>query len=169
MDSSDYTIVLERGKATTRGTPGKMFFGTTYPLYTIEDPVREPVGPRPTLWTRLVAWVASWKVKGDTAIPAGSYRLAWTYSPRFGRYTIQLLDVPGYDGVRIHPGNTKEDTEGCILPGLSRALNGVDVHDSRIAVARLETVVRGRLDTGRAVWLRIMGYDEVLAANAARK
>jgi hypothetical protein len=46
-------------------------------------------------------------------------------SARFARVLPLLVNVPGYVGVRIHPGNTAEDTEGCLLPGLTRYENSV--------------------------------------------
>ena len=57
------------------------------------------------------------KVYSATAIPTGRYEIAITYSNRFKKYLPLLLNVPGFEGVRIHPGNTAEHTEGCILPG----------------------------------------------------
>lgn len=57
------------------------------------------------------------KIKGETAIPLGSYQVAYTYSPRFKKMLPLLLDVPGYEGIRIHSGNKAKDTEGCILCG----------------------------------------------------
>lgn len=57
------------------------------------------------------------KIAGETAIPTGTYKLAVTQSPRFGRKLIEVLNVPGYLGIRIHKGNTAKDSAGCILPG----------------------------------------------------
>lgn len=155
MEQTEIVLKLERGKSTKRGTPGVLSFGEGLTVFTVEDPVREPAAGRPSLWEKLVAWVKSWKIAGDTAIPSGRYRLAWTPSNRFRRETLQLLDVPGYGGIRIHAGNRKGDTEGCLLPGLTRDPNGVDVLDSRRALAKLEPVVRAHLDAGREVWIEI--------------
>ena len=53
----------------------------------------------------------------DYAIPTGFYRLRVTMSPRF-RILLPIIDgVIGRTGIRIHAGNTIQDTEGCILVG----------------------------------------------------
>lgn len=57
---------------------------------------------------------------GRTAIPRGSYEVVITFSQRFKRDMPLVLDVPGFSGVRIHDGDTTEDTEGGVLVGSTR-------------------------------------------------
>ena len=59
------------------------------------------------------------KIYGDTAIPAGKYEVVITYSNRFKKYLPLLLNVPGYEGIRIHGGSSAIDTHGCLLPGIN--------------------------------------------------
>jgi hypothetical protein len=60
------------------------------------------------------------KVKGRTAIPTGAYAVRLYNSPKHGPDTLELVGVPGYQHAQLHPGNTPDDTEGCLLIGLSR-------------------------------------------------
>lgn len=57
------------------------------------------------------------KVYGETCIPFGEYRVEVTYSPKFKRELPILIDVPHFEGIRIHRGNYPKDTLGCILVG----------------------------------------------------
>lgn len=75
------------------------------------------------------------KIKGKTAIPAGTYAIDMeTVSPKFKNRSWakpyngkipRLLNVPNFDGVLIHPGNFATDTDGCLLPGNNRVKGAV--------------------------------------------
>lgn len=75
------------------------------------------------------------KVYGETAIPAGHYDVELTMSPRFGRVLPLLINVKNFVGVRIHPGNSARDTEGCILVGRGHSRDWIT--DSRAAFTSL--------------------------------
>jgi hypothetical protein len=72
-----------------------------------------------------------------TAIPAGTYEVVINFSERFRRPLPLLLNVPNFTGVRIHPGNTDEDTEGCILVGKAKQPDLIG--ESRVAFEGLFT------------------------------
>lgn len=116
-------------------TIGDLFVEQEWFCYTLEDRLRPP----------------GEKVPGETAIPDGSYDWAVTYSPRFRRDLPLLLGVPGFDGIRIHPGNTHRDTDGCILVGESVIVDdaGARLARSRAAFDRLFALMaqagRGRI------------------------
>ena len=57
------------------------------------------------------------KIKAETAIPTGIYKVLLTYSPKYKRVMPLVNNVPAYSGIRIHSGNSAKDTEGCILVG----------------------------------------------------
>jgi hypothetical protein len=96
-------LVTTRDEFTDEYTIGTMSADGEFLYYTLEDPVRDH------------------KIKGITAIPAGTYKGIVNMSNRFKKMMPLLLDVPGFEGVRIHSGNTAKDTEGCILIGLNKA------------------------------------------------
>jgi hypothetical protein len=95
------------------------------------------------------------KVKGRTAIPVGEYRVAFTFSNRFGRPMPLLFDVPGFRGIRIHSGNTAADTEGCVCPALARDPAAGRTSQSKPAVEWLHARIRECQDRGEVVRWRI--------------
>lgn len=107
-------------KNTPRCTIGALRVNGTFECYTLQDAVREKAGVP----------VAEWKIKDKTAIPSGTYPVILNNSKRFKREMPLLVNVPGFDGVRIHSGNTDENTEGCILVGM-------DMGEERIGKSRI--------------------------------
>jgi hypothetical protein len=99
-------IRTECGKVCTIGA---LYVDGAFECFTLEDVVRAD----------------GVKVFGETAIPKGAYTVDITPSPRFKRDLPLLINVAGFVGVRIHPGNTAGDTEGCILVGQGKAPNSV--------------------------------------------
>lgn len=92
-------------------TIGKLYIDGKYYCDTLEDPVRD-LDNEP-------------KVPGKTAIPAGAYSVRVTFSPKFGRDLPLIENVPHFNGIRIHRGNTPADTAGCILVGENKAVGKV--------------------------------------------
>jgi hypothetical protein len=95
----------------------------------------------------------AYKVKGRSAIPEGRYAVVISYSPKFKAWLPILLGVPKFEGIRIHAGNTSEDTEGCILVGKNREVG--KVLDSRIWVHRLKQKIVEAKGRGEPVWITI--------------
>ena len=120
-------------------TIGRLYIDGDYFCDTLEDRVRDLSKEA--------------KVKGRTAIPAGRYRLVLTYSPRFKRILPLLVDVPFFSGVRIHRGNTHQDTEGCILVGYNREVG--KVLESAATEQRLMAVLQNAVNKGEKLFITI--------------
>ena len=74
------------------------------------------------------------KIPAATAIPRGTYKVIIDHSNRFKKDMPHILDVPQFEGIRIHAGNTDDDTEGCILLGLGRDVEAESITSSRLAI-----------------------------------
>ena len=134
---------LERAPA-VGCTIGELTVDGAFECYVLEDQVREITGQP----------VEQWKVRGDTAIPRGIYRVDITPSARFKRELPILVGVAGFEGVRIHPGNSSADTEGCLLPGRTRTDRTVT--ESKAAFNALYAKIRQALDDGDVVTVEIV-------------
>ena len=75
------------------------------------------------------------KIYASTAIGAGEYKGRLSMSNRFKKVMPEILNVPGFTGIRIHAGNTDKDTEGCILVGNVRGKD--KILDSKAALNAL--------------------------------
>lgn len=114
-------LILQRNTFTDKSTIGELLVDDDFFCYTLEDVVR------PT------------KINGETAIPFGQYEVIVNFSNRFQRRMPLLLDVPYFTGIRIHPGNDKNNTEGCILVGESKEKDWIG--DSRNAFNALFPII----------------------------
>ena len=129
-------------------TIGHLFVDGEYFCDTLEDTNR---GLNDSMTT---AEILKKKVKGRTAIPRGTYEVSLTMSPRFKRMMPLLMNVKGFEGVRIHSGNTPEDTEGCILVGLNK-IKGQLV-ESRSTFDRLYRTMAAEVQRGKKVFIEIV-------------
>lgn len=120
--TSIYIIRIERIKFTDTYTIGLLNIendmSNLFSCHTLEDAVRDS------------------KIEGKTAIPAGKYKVVIDKSPKFKKDMPHILDqnlkeLPNFNGVRIHAGNTADDTEGCILVGKWDGKSSY-IYDSRV-------------------------------------
>jgi hypothetical protein len=130
-------LMLFREPSVDGCTIGKLSIDGGFECFTLEDILRD--GP---------------KVADQTAIPPGRYRIVITMSNRFKRMLPQLLDVPGFAGIRIHSGNTSDDTSGCILVGQSRANDSIS--SSKLAMEQLQRKIAASLARSENVFITIV-------------
>lgn len=145
-------LLYERDTFTEESTSGILYrevdeghgnFSYEELCYVIEDRCREVFG-QPETFT---------KIPGKTAIPYGTYPVVIDWSPRFQKNMPHILNVPHYEGVRIHVANTAKDVEGCLGVGLSRSADFVG--KSKDAFARLLPLLETALREGESVDLEI--------------
>lgn len=98
-------IAIKRLHKTENSTIGELTIDGKFECYTLEDKERDV------------------KIKGETAIPTGTYKVIINQSNRFKRLLPLLINVSNFEGVRIHAGNSNHDTEGCILVGMNRSID----------------------------------------------
>lgn len=120
------TLLLKRIALRDTYTIGKLYIDGVFVANTIEDKVRDLSKEN--------------KIYGETAIPYGTYKVSWTYSPKFKKYMPLLENVPYFTGIRIHSGNTAKDSLGCIIVGENKQ-KGM-VLNSRATVNKLYPLIK---------------------------
>lgn len=115
-------LQIKRKEFTDKSTIGELSVDGVFECYILEDKDRK-------------LETGGNKIHGLTAIPRGRYEIAITFSNRFKQYMPLLLNVPQFEGVRIHSGNTSENTEGCPLTGTTKSKDFVG--GSRAAYTKL--------------------------------
>ena len=121
-------------------TIGKLYVDGYYICDTLEDKYRDLSKEN--------------KIPGKTAIPYGIYEVILTMSARFKRIMPQVLAVPHFVGIRIHAGNTAENTEGCILVGKNK-IKGKLV-DSRFYCNMLMSLLKNAVIAREKIMLEIV-------------
>lgn len=128
-------IILNRTEFSNQSTIGEILIDKQPACYTLEDTARRIKNP------------------GETAIPAGVYHLILAHSARFG-FCPWLLNVPYFDGIRIHSGNSAADTHGCVLVGRTK---GVDwIGESKLAFKALMEILEP-MNRREKLWIEIRG------------
>ncbi len=127
-------------------TIGKMYIDGEYFCDTLEDRVRD-LNKNGKFDNGEV------KVAGETAIPYGRYQVVVTMSPKFKRELPRLLNVPNFDGILIHRGNTDKDSAGCLLLGENKVKG--KVINSTPYEQKLVQIMKESLSKGEEIWITI--------------
>jgi hypothetical protein len=138
-------IVVVRRWLGDTASVGKLFINGRFFCYTLEDQVR-PIGE---------------KVSGHTAIPYGTYPVRITHSPKFGKMMPLIDNVPGFSGIRIHPGNSIDDTSGCLLVGFGR--DGSKLTQSASAYAELFDKISEAEQSGKSITIHFYTLEKRIA------
>jgi hypothetical protein len=131
-------LLLERKYLKDTYTIGNLYINGEFFCNVLEDKVRIPFI----------------KIPKETAIPYGIYKVIITYSGKFQREMPLLNDVPQYQGIRIHSGNTEVDTEGCLLVGENKVIG--KVINSKITFDKLYPILKETFDKGEEITIEIV-------------
>jgi hypothetical protein len=144
-------IVVTRTQKNPVSTIGKLaIVGSPFNCLTLEGKDR---GLTKSMTLQMISDI---KVKDHTAIPTGRYEVTINFSNRFQRLMPLVLDVPGYGGIRIHPGNDDADTDGCLLLGYTQ-LNADFIQNSKQAFADFFMLLQQAVAKKERVFITIVG------------
>lgn len=132
---------LQRTDFTDESTIGSLSVNGKFECFILEDKDRK------------LEVTGNVKVPAKTCIPRGKYQIVVTHSNRFGRMLPLLLNVPQFEGIRIHTGNYAKNTEGCLLPGKIKGKNAV--LNSTEAWGELFDKILKAHNRGEKIWITI--------------
>lgn len=136
-------LKLVRTIGTAGFTEGKLYVDDEFECFTVEDADRKLES-------------GGVKIQNKTAIPRGTYNVTITMSNRFKRFLPLVEDVEGFEGIRIHSGNSSKDTEGCIIVGaINESYDDDWVGASKVAFDRLFPKIKSALSRKQKVTLEV--------------
>ena len=140
-------LILKRDTFTEISTIGSLSIDGKFECFILEDKDRGLID------TMSIAEIVGTKIYGKTAIPYGRYEIDWTMSARFKVMMPILKNVKGYEGIRIHKGNSEIDSLGCLLCGTKKASNRIT--ESTAATNKLYTKIAEAKKQGIKIYITI--------------
>ena len=133
-------LTLKRTDFTADSTIGNLYINDKFFSYCLED------RDRGLSQSMNIIEIKARKVFGLTAIPYGTYKVVLSMSNRFKRLMPEILNVKGFEGIRIHRGNTAADSSGCLIVGLKKSPNSVyESTAAETALMRLLQAEKGEI------------------------
>ncbi len=133
-------LTLKRTDFTADSTIGNLYINDKFFSYCLEDK------DRGLTQSMNIIEIKARKVFGLTAIPYGTYKVILSMSNRFKRLMPEILNVKGFEGIRIHRGNTAADSSGCLIVGLKKSPNSVyESTAAETALMRLLQAEKGEI------------------------
>ena len=129
-------LQLKRLYRKSEYTIGKLYIDGVYFCDVVEDKDR-------CLYSYMnIGEISKIKVKDKTAIPYGKYKVRLSMSPKYKKILPEIMNVPGFTGVRIHSGNYASDSSGCLIVGKNTVKGGVT--QSKVTMSKLMEKLKGK-------------------------
>lgn len=150
-------LIVRRLYLKDKYTIGKLYINGVYECDTLEDKVRD-LNKDGDLND-----IGESKVYSETAIPYGKYEVTLNVmSPKYSKrstylwcngFLPRLLNVPHFDGILIHAGNTANDSAGCLLVGENKVKGRLV--NSMETLKRLYAILKSADAKGEQIWITI--------------
>lgn len=136
-------IMVNRRTKTDNSTISDLSTDNGYKCVVLEDKDRGLID------AMTVEQITEKKILGKTAIPSGKYEIIVNFSNRFQRLMPLLLNVKGFQGIRVHSGNVATDTEGCLIVGKNEANIPDEILNSREVFNELFPLIQQGVNSGK--------------------